>query len=60
VLLTRLGGGAFGNDSRWIEAAMRRALLCCRGQALDVRIVSYGAASAAMLALASEFSKPFA
>jgi hypothetical protein len=26
VLLTRLGGGAFGNDDRWIDAALRRAL----------------------------------
>jgi hypothetical protein len=26
VLLTRLGGGAFGNDDAWIDAAMRRAL----------------------------------
>ena len=60
VLLTRLGGGAFGNDSRWIEAAMRRALLCCRGQALDVRIVNYGAASGAILAFENEFSRPLA
>ncbi len=26
VLLTRLGGGAFGNDEEWIQRAMRRAL----------------------------------
>ena len=26
VLLTRLGGGAFGNDDDWIHAAMRRAI----------------------------------
>lgn len=26
VMLTRLGGRAFGNDGRWIDAAMRRAL----------------------------------
>ena len=26
VLLTSLGGGAFGNDETWIDAAMRRAL----------------------------------
>ena len=58
VLLTRLGGGAFGNDNGWIEAAMRRALLCCRGQALDVRIVNYGAASGAMLELERAFAGP--
>jgi hypothetical protein len=26
VLLTQLGGSAFGNDDDWIHAAMRRAL----------------------------------
>ena len=43
VLLTHLGGGAFGNDPKWIDAAMRRALALLRGQDLDVRVVSYGA-----------------
>ncbi len=41
VLLTRLGGGAFGNDPDWIDAAMRRALDACRDFDLDVRLVSY-------------------
>lgn len=40
VLLTRLGGGAFGNDPAWIDAAMRRALDACREVELDVRLVS--------------------
>ena len=26
VLLTQLGGGVFGNESAWIESAIRRAL----------------------------------
>jgi hypothetical protein len=30
VLLTSLGGGAFGNDESWIIAAMRRALQMMR------------------------------
>jgi hypothetical protein len=42
VLLTSLGGGAFGNDESWIEAAVVRALGLARGFALDVRLVSYG------------------
>lgn len=41
VLLTRLGGGAFGNDPAWIDAAMRRALDACRDVDLDVRLVSF-------------------
>jgi hypothetical protein len=47
VLLTHLGGGAFGNDDDWIHAAMARALDLARGWALDVRIVCYGAPSPA-------------
>lgn len=42
VFLTQLGGGAFGNDDEWIEAAMSRALEQARGSGLDVRLVSYG------------------
>lgn len=44
VLLTRLGGGAFGNPDDWIDAAMLRALHRAEYVALDVSIVSYGPA----------------
>jgi hypothetical protein len=40
VLLTSLGGGAFGNDESWIVAAMRRVLEMMRGTGLDVKLVS--------------------
>lgn len=56
VFLTRVGGGAFGNDEQWILSAMTRALelvQCCE---LDVRIVSYGAQSDDMRRLASRFA----
>jgi hypothetical protein len=43
VLLTRVGGGAFGNDVAWIQDAMVRALRLAAGSGLDVRVVSYGA-----------------
>lgn len=56
VLLTSLGGGAFGNDERWIHAAIRRALLMMSGFDLDVRLVSYSAPSRALLQLADEFN----
>ena len=39
VFLTRLGGGAFGNDPAWIGAAMARAFDRTRDLALDVRQV---------------------
>ena len=44
VLLTRLGGGAFGNDEDWIDDAMARALRIVGDHDLDVAIVSYGRA----------------
>ena len=55
VFLTRLGGGAFGNESSWIEAAMRRALEMMRPFPLDVRLVSYASPSREILAIADEF-----
>ena len=51
VLLTRLGGGAFGNDDRWINAALIRALQLADGHGLDIRLVSYGAVPQAMRGL---------
>ena len=50
VLLTQLGGGAFGNHDDWIHAAMRRVLRMMLGFDLTVRLVSYGTPSQAMLA----------
>ena len=56
VLLTRLGGGAYGNRDAWIDSALRRALSLFGGFALDVRLVSYGAPPASMLALERDFA----
>jgi hypothetical protein len=55
VLLTLVGGGAFGNDDAWILAAMRRAVKLVSAFDLDVRIVSYGAPSRGVLNFAAEF-----
>ena len=57
VLLTSLGGGAFGNDESWIHAAMRRALQLTSGFGLDVRLVSYGAPSQGLLQIAQDFER---
>ena len=54
ALLTRLGGGAFGNDDDWIETAMRSAIEKASEMDLDVRLVSYGAPSRALLQLAAQ------
>ncbi|NBB14380.1 hypothetical protein GVN21_03290 [Caulobacter sp. SLTY] len=55
VLLTRLGGGAFGNDDQWIDGAMQRALDLVAGYDLEVLLVSHGAPPASMLALAARY-----
>lgn len=51
VLLTLLGGGAFGNAPQWIHSAIKRALQTTQGHGLDVRLVSYGPPSAQLRAL---------
>ena len=56
VLLTQLGGGAFGNDEGWINASMRRAIRTAAAWDLDVRLVSKGSPSPALLELADEFA----
>jgi hypothetical protein len=56
VFLTFLGGGAFGNHDSWIHGAMRRALSLMSGSDLNVRIVSYGMPSRAILQMAEEFN----
>lgn len=45
LFLTLLGGGAFGNRSRWILDAMERAIATFSNSGLDVRVVSYGTAN---------------
>lgn len=42
LLLTSLGGGAFGNAPVWIHSAIRRAVMKVKSFDLDVRLVSYG------------------
>jgi hypothetical protein len=55
VLLTLLGGGAFGNADDWIHGAIRRALTMLSGFALDVRLVSYREPSLAVRKLMRDF-----
>ncbi len=48
VLLTLLGGGAFGNAPEWIYAAIKRAMNRVQRFDLDVRLVSFGPPSVEM------------
>ena len=54
VLLTLVGGGAFGNERDWILHAIRRALPVVRGHDVEVRIVSYGHIPEDLHALAAD------
>lgn len=55
VLLTRLGGGAFGNSDAWIDEAMIRALDGVAAVDLEVLLVSYGKPPKAMLDIAARY-----
>ncbi|MBE7198920.1 MAG: hypothetical protein INR70_14120 [Parafilimonas terrae] len=55
VLLTRLGGGAFGNADAWIDEALLRACRLIADAALDVVIVSYRRPSASLAELVRWF-----
>ena len=57
VLLTRLGGGVFGNDDEWIDTAIVRALRIVEHAGLDVRLVSYGGVHPNMRAIADAWAQ---
>jgi hypothetical protein len=56
VLLTLLGGGAFGNAPEWIHAAIKHAMKKVQGFDLDVRLVSYGPPSVELRELVKELA----
>jgi hypothetical protein len=55
VLLTRVGGGAFGNADEWIDDAIVRALSTVEHAGLDVRLVSHGRIHDSNRAIAERF-----
>ena len=57
VLLTRVGGGAFGNDVRWINAAIERAVDLVMGKGLEVVLVAYGQVPDDLRALAYNLNR---
>jgi hypothetical protein len=56
VLLTRVGGGAFGNADAWIDDAIGRALAIVEHAGLDVRLVSHGRIHDSNRAIAERFN----
>jgi hypothetical protein len=55
VLLTRLGGGAFGNADAWIDDAMTRALAVVEHAGLDIRLVGYGSVHPSIRTIVEEW-----
>ncbi len=55
VFLTLVGGGAFGNQTDWIIAAMQRSLTLVSQVDLEVSIVSYGRSNPEVKALIQQF-----
>jgi len=55
VLLTRLGGGAFGNPDAWIDEALTRALELFAEHGLEVILVSYRSTAERALQLEERF-----
>ncbi|MFB7894497.1 hypothetical protein ACFC1I_20000 [Microbacterium sp. NPDC056044] len=58
VLLTRVGGGVFGNDDAWIDDAIVRALGIIEHAGLDVRLVSYREVHPSFRDIARRFADP--
>jgi hypothetical protein len=57
LFLTLLGGGAFGNETRWITGSLKRALGLYKGWGLEAAIVSYGGSNAQVRQLIGEFQR---
>lgn len=55
VMLTRLGGGAFGNAAVWIDSAMRRSFQLFESTDLDIRLVCHETPTAATLKIVEDF-----
>ena len=56
VLLTRLGGGAFGNAAPWIDAAIGRAIRLFADDELDVVLVSFSGPEEFELRLVEDYA----
>ncbi|CAN5519003.1 hypothetical protein BH10CHL1_BH10CHL1_42190 [soil metagenome] len=56
VFLTLLGDGAFGNETQWITAAIKRGLQLYQAWNIEVVIVSYGGSKAYVRQLVGQFA----
>jgi hypothetical protein len=56
VLMTRVGGGAFGNADDWIDGAIVRALGVVENAGLDIRLVSHAQIHDSNRTIAEQFN----
>lgn len=56
MLLTRVGGGVFGNADEWIDDTIVRAIRIVAHAGLDIRLVNRGGAHPSLRAIAERFS----
>ena len=56
VLLTRVGGGVFGNADEWIDDAIVRAIKIVEHSGLDIRLVSHGSVHPSFRAIEERFN----
>lgn len=55
VLLTRIGGGVFGNGDDWIDGAIERAMGIVADAGLEISIVAHGHANPAVRAIVERY-----
>jgi hypothetical protein len=55
VLLTRVGGGVFGNSDEWIDDAITRAIGIVEHAGLDIRLVGHSRVHPSSRAIAERF-----
>ena len=54
-MLTRVGGGSFGNAGEWIDDAIVRAITVVEHSGLDIRLVSHRRVQDSSRAIAEQF-----
>ena len=57
VLLTRIGGGAFGNGDDWIDSAIERAMDIVRDAGLDIVFVAHGSVSPGVRGIVDRYAR---
>jgi hypothetical protein len=57
VLLTRIGGGVFGNGDDWIDSAIERAMDLVKDAGLDIVFVAHGSVSPGIQGIVDRYQR---